>query len=89
MLGLLPFAPVKIWTASRYTYDAVAFFAPLAAIAGYQGYARLRDVHPRARMPATVAALAVVAVIAGAVLLADVCAERAVRAERRRAGSCW
>jgi hypothetical protein len=65
VLGLLPFAPVKIWTASRYTYDAVAFFAPLAAILAYGGYARVRDVHPRARMPAGVVALALVAVIAG------------------------
>ena len=33
-LALLPYVPVEIWTASRYSYSAVAFFSPLVAIAG-------------------------------------------------------
>jgi hypothetical protein len=64
VLALLPFVPVQIWTASRYSYSAVAFFAPLLAIAGYALYARLHGMHPRMRLPANALALLVVAVIA-------------------------
>jgi hypothetical protein len=64
VLALLPFAPVKIWTASRYTYGAVAFFAPLAAIAAYGAYDRARRAHRYVRIPATVAGLAFVAAVA-------------------------
>ncbi len=63
-LALLPFAPVKIWTASRYTYGAVAFFAPLAAILAYELYDRARRVHRFVRAPATVFGIALVATIA-------------------------
>lgn len=63
-LALLPFVPVKIWTASRYTYSAVAFFAPLAAIAAYAVYERLRGVHRWARVPVNVLALVFVAAVA-------------------------
>lgn len=65
VLALLPFAPVKIWTASRYTYGAVAFFAPLAAIAAYALYDRVRRMHRFVRVPATVLGLAFVATVAG------------------------
>ena len=61
VLALMPFAPVEIWTASRYMYSAVAFFAPLAAIAAYGAYDR---VHRFARVPANVLALALLAIIA-------------------------
>ncbi len=64
VLAVLPFAPVKIWTASRYSYGAVAFFAPLASIAACAAYARARDAHRWLRLPATVAAIAVVAAVA-------------------------
>lgn len=63
-LALLPFVPVEIWTASRYTYAAVAFFAPMAAIAAYWAYDRARGLHPQLRIPATVLGVAFVAVIA-------------------------
>src|SRR6185295_8984396 len=53
VLALLPFVPVEIWTASRYTYGAVAFFAPLAAMAAYEIYDRSRQLHHRVRVPAT------------------------------------
>jgi hypothetical protein len=62
-LALLPFAPVKIWTASRYTYGAVAFFAPLAAIAGYSLFERVRGVHRLVRVPATALGLAFIATL--------------------------
>jgi hypothetical protein len=65
VLALLPFAPVHIWTASRYSYGAVAFFAPLAAIAGYAIYERVRESHRFARAPATALALLFVAVVGG------------------------
>lgn len=64
VLALLPFAPVKIWTASRYTYGAVAFFAPLAAIAAYALFDRIRRTHRYVRVPATVLGLAFVAAVA-------------------------
>lgn len=64
-LALLPFVPVEIWTASRYTYAAVAFFAPLAAIAAYWLFDRARAAVPAVRLPATALALAFVAVVAG------------------------
>lgn len=64
-LALLPFAPVKIWTASRYTYGAVAFFAPLAAITLYEAYDRGRRLHRYARVPATVLGIALVAIVGG------------------------
>ncbi|MEX2245726.1 MAG: hypothetical protein WEC75_03475 [Dehalococcoidia bacterium] len=60
-LALLPFVPVEIWTASRYTYAAVAFFAPLAALAGYALYDGVRRTRPFVRIPATVLALLFVA----------------------------
>ena len=65
LLALLPFVPVEVWTASRYTYAAVAFFAPLVALVGYGAYARLSRLHPRARWPVNALALALIAVIAG------------------------
>lgn len=64
VLALLPFVPVEIWTASRYTYAAVAFFAPLAAIAAYAVYDRLVRVHRFARIPVNVLALLVIAAVA-------------------------
>lgn len=64
-LSLLPFVPVSIWTASRYTYAAVAFFAPVLAIAAYATYRWLQGTHPRARVPATMAGLAIVAAVLG------------------------
>jgi hypothetical protein len=63
-LALLPYVPVEIWTASRYSYSAVAFFAPLVAIAGYWAYERVRSAHPLARVPAALIALIVVAAVA-------------------------
>jgi hypothetical protein len=63
-LALLPFVPVEIWTASRYTYAAVAFFAPVAAIAAYAIFDAARRTHRYARLPATVLALAFVAAVA-------------------------
>jgi hypothetical protein len=64
ILALLPFAPVKIWTASRYSYGAVAFFAPLAAVAAYEAFDRVRRVHRFVRVPATVLGMAFVAAVA-------------------------
>ncbi len=64
-LSILPYAPVSIWTASRYTYSAVAFFAPLAAVAAYEIYDRVRRSHRLLRVPATVLALLFVATVAG------------------------
>jgi hypothetical protein len=63
-LALLPFVPVEIWTASRYTYASVSFFAPVAAIVAYAAYDRLRGLHRYARWPATAAALCAVAAVA-------------------------
>jgi hypothetical protein len=63
-LALLPFVPVEIWTASRYTYAAVAFAAPVAAIGAYAVYNRIRSAHAYVRVPATLAALILVAAIA-------------------------
>jgi len=63
-LSLLPFVPVEIWTASRYTYSAVAFFAPLAAMLAYFIYDRLVRLHRWARVPVNVLALLVVATVA-------------------------
>ncbi len=65
LLAILPYAPVSIWTASRYTYTAVAFFAPVAAIASYWAYERLRNTHQLMRVPAMVTALLFVAAVAG------------------------
>jgi len=64
-VALLPFVPVEIWTASRYTYGAVAFFAPVAAICAYWPYDRGRNTHAYVRVPATIVALAFVAMVAG------------------------
>lgn len=64
MLALLPYAPVSIWTASRYTYTAVAFFAPVAAIVAYEVYDRVRRAHRFLRVPATVVGLLFVAAVA-------------------------
>ena len=64
LLAILPFAPVEIWTASRYTYSSVAFFAPLAAIAAYAVYSRAHRLHRRLRLPVSVLALAFVATVA-------------------------
>jgi hypothetical protein len=64
-LALLPFVPVEIWTASRYTYAAVAFFAPIAAIAGYEVFDRIRRLHPYARVPATALGITLIAIVAG------------------------
>ncbi|MEX0750865.1 MAG: hypothetical protein WD359_08645, partial [Dehalococcoidia bacterium] len=63
-LALLPYVPVEIWTASRYSYSAVAFFAPLIAIAGYYVFDRVRSVHRVARAPAAMLALIAVATVA-------------------------
>jgi hypothetical protein len=65
LLAILPYAPVSIWTASRYTYTAVAFFAPVAAIGSYWVYDRLRGTHRLMRVPATALALVFVATVAG------------------------
>ena len=65
LLAILPYAPVSIWTASRYTYTAVAFFAPVAAIGSYAAYERLRSTHRLMRAPATIMALLCVAAVAG------------------------
>ena len=64
LLALLPFVPVEIWTASRYTYAAVAFFAPLAAMLAYAIYDRVRRLHRWARLPVNVLALLLVATVA-------------------------
>jgi hypothetical protein len=64
-LALLPFVPVEIWTASRYTYAAVAFFAPIAAIALYWLYDRTRGAHGLVRVPATIAGIVFVVTVAG------------------------
>jgi hypothetical protein len=65
LLALLPLAPVEIWTASRYSYSAVAFFAPLAAIAACAAFDRVRGVHRWARTPALALGLLSVATVAG------------------------
>ena len=64
-VALLPFVPVEIWTASRYTYGAVAFFAPVAAICAYWLFDRVRNTHTYVRVPATIVALLFVAAVAG------------------------
>jgi hypothetical protein len=63
-IALLPFVPVEIWTASRYTYSAVAFFAPVAAIIGHGAFDRARQTHRLARVPATLLGTALVVTIA-------------------------
>jgi hypothetical protein len=65
VLALLPFVPVEIWTAARYTYAAVAFFAIIVALAGYWAFTRASSLHPRLRLPAATLALAVVLTVAG------------------------
>ena len=65
LLAILPYAPVSIWTASRYTYTAVAFFAPVAAIAAYAAYDYVRNTHRYMRIPATIFALLFVGTVAG------------------------
>ena len=62
-VSLLPFVPV-VWTTSRYSYGATAFFAPLAAMSAYWAYERLRSLHRHARIPANALALAFVATVA-------------------------
>ncbi len=62
-VALLPFVPV-VWTTSRYSYGAVAFFAPLAAISAAWAYERVRALHRHARIPANILALALVAAVA-------------------------
>lgn len=62
-VSLAPFIPV-VWTTSRYSYGAIAFFAPLAAMSGYWGYERLRSLHRHARIPANALALAFLATVA-------------------------
>lgn len=64
-LALLPYVPVEIWTASRYTYAAVAFTAPAAAIGAYWLYERVRNTNLYVRAPATLAGLAIIAAVAG------------------------
>ncbi len=64
-LALLPYVPVEIWTASRYTYAAVAFFAPVVAISAYWFFDRVRTSHAYVRIPATIVALLFVATVAG------------------------
>ncbi len=64
-VALLPFVPVEIWTASRYTYAAVAFFAPVVAIGAYYVFDRVRSSHQYVRIPATLVALLFVATVAG------------------------
>lgn len=65
LLAILPYAPVSIWTATRYTYTAVAFFAPVAAIVAYAVFDYVRSTHRLMRVPATVLALVFVATVAG------------------------
>jgi hypothetical protein len=65
LLAILPYAPVSIWTASRYTYTAVAFFALVAAIGTYAVYDRVRNAHQLLRVPATIVGLLFVASVAG------------------------
>lgn len=64
VLSLLPFVPVSIWTASRYSYGAVAFFALPAALALYAAFDWLRETHRFVRLPVTVLALLFVAAVA-------------------------
>ena len=64
-IALLPFVPVEIWTASRYTYAAVAFFAIGAGIVGVALYDRVASWHRRVHGPAMALGLAFVAVVAG------------------------
>jgi hypothetical protein len=63
VLSLAPFVPV-IWTTSRYSYGAAAFFAVLLAAAAVACFERLRPERPALRAIATSAALAFVAAIA-------------------------
>lgn len=65
VLALLPFVPVEIWTASRYSYGSVAFFAIIASIGSYWIFERARSSHPVARVPVTLIALAFVATVGG------------------------
>ena len=64
VLAVLPFAPVHVWTASRYSYGAVAFFAPIAALALYNVFDRARRVHRFLRVPATLIGIAFIATVA-------------------------
>ncbi len=89
VLALLPFAPVKIWTASRYTYGAVAFFAPLAAIAAYGAYDRVRRTHRLVRVPATVARPRARRHGRRALRLADRTRRTRAPDARPTAGNCW
>ena len=66
----------SIWTASRYTYTAVAFFAPVAAIAAYGLYDRVRNTHSYVRIPATIVGLALRRRRRRALWLADLRARR-------------
>ncbi|TAK65011.1 MAG: hypothetical protein EPO22_05320 [Dehalococcoidia bacterium] len=64
VLALLPFAPVHVWTASRYSYGAVAFFAPIVALTAYNVFDRARSVHRFVRVPATLIGIAFIATVA-------------------------
>lgn len=65
VIALVPFVPVEIWTASRYTYGAVAFFAPVAAVGAYAIFVRACALHRVGRVSVTAFAMLFVAIIAG------------------------
>jgi hypothetical protein len=64
VFALVPFVPVEIWTASRYTYGAVAFFAPVAALIAVAAFDRMRALHQYSRTPSLILGMAFVGVIA-------------------------
>ncbi len=60
IIGLMPYAPGKIWVATRYTYMATPFFAILVAIAaGWVYQYALRAYRPAAHVLAALALAAV------------------------------
>jgi hypothetical protein len=60
IIGLMPYVPGKIWTATRYTYMALPFFAILVAIAaGYVHQQVVRVNRPAAHALAAAALIAV------------------------------
>jgi hypothetical protein len=60
VVGLMPYAPGKIWVATRYTYLALPFFALMVAVAAGWVHAQVERLHrPLAQLLATAALLAV------------------------------
>src|SRR5207249_3025186 len=60
VIGVMPYVPGKIWTATRYTYSSLPFFAILAAItAGWLHHQATRLYRPAAHLLAALALAAV------------------------------